>query len=276
MQRLRKIFDVEKPVIGMLHLDYLEGKNFKGFDYVIEKAIKDITALEKGGIDGMLIENWKEDSVGEFVSSVTAKNFSEVVYQISKHIHVPFGINVLNNDYKVAFTIAKETGTSFVELDVFVDKVKSDFKNNVNAIKKPFIINPKPEEIWRFAKSIHADTIPLFVFIQPKHYLMLEKGKSIEESAKQAIKYGASALVITKATGFAPTVDLIKKVKKVAGNIPVGIGSGFGAENAKEFLNVVDFAIVGTSIKIEQKTDNPVDELEVKKLMKIIRSIIKL
>jgi|SRR3972149_4832815 len=269
--KLEEIFKVEKPIIGMLHLDYLEGEHFNGIGEVAEKAVKDIKSLQDGGIDGILIENWKEESIGEFVSSETAENFTQVVTKLAKNIKVPFGINVLNNDYKVAFSVAKLTGASFVELDVFVDKVKTDFKNNANAIKDPFIIDPKPNEIMAYAKSIGAEKIPLIVFVQPKHYIMLEKDKTIEESTRQAIDAGASAVLVTKATGFAPTIEIIKRVKKVAGNTPVGIGSGFSSDNAKEFLPIVDFAVVGTSIKINEKTDNPVDATKVENLMSITR-----
>lgn len=271
MNQIDKIFKVKKPVIGMLHLDYLDGEEFKGADYVVNKALKDIKSLQDGGINGILVENWKEFSVGEFVSSETAKNFKDVVQKISKYIKIPFGINVLNNDYKLAFSVAKSVGASFVELDVFVDKVKSDFKNNTEAIANPFIIDPKPKEIWDYAKSIGAETIPLFVFVQPKHYIMLEKDKTIEESTKQAITNGASVVLVTKATGFAPTIDLIERVKKAAKDTPVGIGSGFNAENAKDFLKIVDFAIVGTSVKVDDITDYPVDVNKVINLMNEVR-----
>ena len=274
MKTLNQIFKIKKPIIGMLHLDYLEGENYKGNEFIVQKAINDIDALQNGGIDGILIENWKEESVGEFVSPETAKNFTKICLKIAKHTKIPFGINVLNNDYKVAFSVAKMTGAAFVELDVFVDKVKSDFSSNQNAMQHPFIINPNPIDIWDYAKNIGAEDIPLFVFVQPKHYIMLEKDKTIEESTLQAIKAGASGVLVTKATGFAPTIDLVKRVKKVSGKTPVGIGSGFNSENAKNFLKVVDFAVVGTSIKVDQETDNPVDLQKVKVLMSLVKNSI--
>ena len=272
MNVISKIFKVKKPIIGMLHLDYLEGKNFKGLDIVLQKALADIRALEEGGIDGILIENWKEDSIGEFVSKETAKNFMNVCKKLSKYIYIPFGINVLNNDYKVAFSVAKEVKATFIELDVFVDEVESDFENNIEAIQNPFQIHPNPKDIIAYAKNIGADNIPLFVFVQPKHYKMLYKEKSIQTSVKEAIKNGATAVLVTKHTGFAPTIDLIKNAKSAAGDTPVGIGSGFSAENAKEFLEYVDFAVVGTSIKIDSITDNPVDISKVLKLMKVVKA----
>lgn len=268
---VKRIFNTSKPVIAMLHLTYLEGKRFKGIDFVVKKALKDVRALQAGGIDGILIENWKEESVGEFVSEETSKNFTAAVKKISKHIKVPFGLNVLNNDYKVAFSVAKAVGASFIELDVFVDDVRSAFVNNANAVDKPFVIKPKPKEMWKYAKSIGASNIPLFCFVQPKHYTMLSKKKTIETSTRQAFKNGASAVLVTKATGFAPTVDLIKRAKQVAGKKPVGIGSGFSAENAKDFMPYIDFAVVGTSIKAAAETDNPVDTKKVRELMRIVR-----
>lgn len=257
----------------MLHLDYLEGEYFKGTKFVIEKALRDIKTLQEGGIDGILIENWKEFSVGEFVSGQTAENFKEVVQKLAKFLKVPFGINVLNNDYKVAFSTAKLAGASFVEMDVFVDKVKSNFVNNTNAMETPFVIDPKPDEIWSYAKSLGAEDIPLFAFVQPKHYIMLEEEKTIECSVMEAIKAGTTAVLITKATGFAPTVDLIERAKKAAGEMPVGIGSGFNIENAKQFLQVVDFAVVGSSIKVDGATDNPVDPTRVSELMDLVKSL---
>lgn len=272
MNVIKNIFRQKKPIIAMLHLTYLEGKNFKGLDLVVKRALRDVRALQSGGIDGILIENWKEESVGEFVSEETSKNFAAAVKKISKYIKVPFGLNVLNNDYKVAFSVAKASHASFIELDVFVDDVKSAFVNNINAKNKPFVIKPKPKEMWQYAKSIDAADIPVICFVQPKHYVMLDKKKSIETSTKQAFKNAASAVLITKATGFAPTIKLIKKAKKEAGNKPVGIGSGFSSENAKDFLPYIDFAVVGTSIKVGAETDNPIDRSRVKELIGIVKS----
>ncbi len=251
----------KKMIIGMLHLGDLLGD----LDVVVEKALFDINALQKGGIDGILIENWKEKSVGETVSVETAKNMAVVAEKLVNDIKVPFGFNVLNNDYKVAFGLAKQFGAAFVELDVFVDMVRSKFVSNLEAKAHPFVIDPKPSEI------ISCATVPLWSFVQPKHYEMLDKGKTIEKSTQQAIEAGVAAVIVTKATGVSPTLELVKRVKKVAGETPVGIGSGLNEQNAQELLQVADFAIVGTYFKINGMVDNPVDVNRVIKLMKKAR-----
>lgn len=273
MDTIRKIFNIAKPIIAMLHLDYLDGKKFDSIYSVSRKALRDLKTLQDNGVDGLLIENWKEESLGEFVSYETARNFEAVMQKVTRHINVPFGLNILNNDYKLAFSLAKKYKASFIEMDVFVDKVKSDFQSNQIAIEHPFIIDPNPKAVWNYAKSIDAQNIPLFCFVQPKHYKLLEKNKTIEKSTKEAIENGAKAILITKATGVAPTQDLIKKAKIAAQNIPVGIGSGFSMDNAKDYLPMIDFAVVGTSLKINGKTDNPVDPNKVAKLMNLVKSM---
>lgn len=268
---IKSIFKVNKPVIGMLHIDDLLGApNFKSIDYLVSRAKKDIKALQDGGVDGILIENWKEDSIGEFVSPETAISFTTVVSKIAGDIKIPFGFNVLNNDYKVALTLAKLYKADFVEFDVFVDHVKSDFKYSPISSKHPFEVNVNPKNIHDYAKKIGASDIPMFVFVQPKHYLMLEKNKSIETSTKQAQKNGAAAALVTKETGTAPTLDLITRAKKAA-SIPVGIGSGLSIENVEEYLAVADFGVIGTALKKGNITDNPVDPKKVKTLMQKVK-----
>lgn len=267
---LEKTFGIKKPIIGMLHLGHLLGQEeFRGLKFARERALEGLHTLESGGINGVLIENWKEESLDPYASQATLASLAILASDIAHEAHVPIGINVLNNDYKAAFTIAKLIDASFVQLDVFVDRVRTDYTFSRLAKENPFEINVDPLEVQRYRQSIDATEIPLLVFIQPKHYILLEEGKTIETSARQAMEAGANALIITRATGIAPSLDLIHRVKMVAGTIPVGIGSGFSRENAQDFLPHVDFAIVGTDLKVDHITDNPVDESSVRELMDI-------
>ena len=61
-QRLSKIFKHEKPIIGMVHLRPLPGspmydKKKMGMEQIIDIAVKEAQLLEKGGVDGLQIEN---------------------------------------------------------------------------------------------------------------------------------------------------------------------------------------------------------------------------
>lgn len=269
----KKIFGVHKPIIAMLHLQALPGQpGFVSMQRILEEAKNDLKNLQDGGVNGILIENWREDSHISETKNETVNAMKEVIVLLKPFFHIPFGINVLNNDYKATFFLAKETHAAFVELDVFTDHVRSDFHYSAIGKDQPFEIYVDVNDVTEERKKYHMEKIPLLVFIQPKHYIMLDPDKRIEQSAQEAVFAGADGLIITKATGVAPERERIKKVKEsIASVIPVGIGSGFSVDNARDFMKTADFVIVGSATKIDGNVDNPVDLSRVKQLMSAVR-----
>lgn len=251
----------------MLHLQPLAGEpGYVSVDAVVQHALMDIHALETGGIDGIIIENWHENSVTSFVSQATAACLRQVLQHIVPAIHVPWGINVLNNDYARAFTLAKQFQAQFVQLDVFVDAVQSAFTYGDAAKQHPFVIHPNPAQIASVAHE--SGDMPFIVFIQPKHYEMLHKEKTVLTSALEAKHFGASAVIITKATGVAPEIQKIQMLKASLPAFPVGIGSGVTMHTVAQFLSAGDFCIIGTACKQGGVLDNPVDSVRVGQIMK--------
>ncbi|MEO8139228.1 MAG: BtpA/SgcQ family protein, partial [Gemmatimonadota bacterium] len=58
MSRFRTLFPSGKPVIGMIALPPLPGyPGFTSIDALLEVALAELAQLERGGIDGALIEN---------------------------------------------------------------------------------------------------------------------------------------------------------------------------------------------------------------------------
>ena len=200
-----------------------------------------------------------------YVTKATALCFEHVLQKIAPRIHVPWGINVLHNDYPLSFSLAKKFHADFVQLDVFVDDVKSAFSYSQKAKHHPFKIHPDSEVIGHYAKKAG---IPFITFIQPKHYEMLIKNKSLLRSARKAKRFGASGVIVTKATGVAPEMQKIKMLKNALGTFPVGVGSGVTVKTVKQFLSVGDFCIVGTALKKQGDIHNSVDTKRVKQLMK--------
>ena len=74
-------------------------------------------------------------------------------------------------------------------------------------------------------------------------------------------------------TGVSPSLEMIRKVKEGVKDVPVFVNTGLNIENAKELLKVADGAIVGTSLKNNGVTWNPVDKERVKKIMKVVSEI---
>ncbi|MBI4170059.1 MAG: hypothetical protein HY514_00025 [Candidatus Aenigmarchaeota archaeon] len=265
---LDKIFAVRKPIIGMVHVGDLYSP--KGLNYVTEKALGDAYNLHLGGygVDGLLVENWEEQSDNPFAADETIERMLQVTRTIRDEIKAPVGVNVLHNDYRAAFRIARELGLPFIQLDVYVDRVRTEFEHTEGV---QFDVYVDVEDVQRHRQGTGA---ALFVNIHPKHYTLMEKGKTIEESTKQAIDNNASGVVVTRLTGTAPDVELVRRVKDYTERyrqcFPVIVGSGMNRGNLQQLLQYGDGAIVGTTFKIDGLTDNPVDSRRVEQFMEAV------
>ena len=235
----KKLFGINKPIIGALHFTPLMGyKGFKTLDAVLSTAAADLQEFEKGGIDAIIIENNYDQPHKIIVGPETVASMTLLGCEIRRKTRLPLGVSVLWNDYKAAFSIAKAIGASFIRVPVFVDSVKTKFGT----------IMANPKEVVDYRRSIGAQNVMIFADIQVKHAKPLTK-KRISESAKQAQRQGADAIIVTgKWTGNAPDVEKLREAKESV-RIPVIIGSGLDVSNAKALLKYADSAIVSTSLK---------------------------
>ncbi len=253
------IFKARKPIVAMIHLQYKNDLN-----RLLDDTLKDIEGFKNGGVDGFLFENWGEEYSGRQVSKKTKEYMVYVIEEAAKTTTLPYGINVLPLDFEAAFDIAKHIDVSFIQIDTFVDKVKTDYENG-------FIINIKPKEVADYRRKTDLDDVALFTNIQTKHYKTIPSSKKIETSAKQAVQNGADALVVTgERTGMETPIDKIIRVKTVSRGVPVWIGSGLDINNVEKLLPYADGAIVGSGLKYDGITENPADEIRVKKFMKAV------
>jgi hypothetical protein len=98
--RLKDIFGVRKPIIGMIHL--AGGKREK-----VARALQELLIFQRAGIEGAIIENY-HGSI-EDVTSVLKESESMV-------LDVVRGVNILDNPY-LSFALANRYGAKFVQFD---------------------------------------------------------------------------------------------------------------------------------------------------------------
>lgn len=237
-----------KQIIGMIHLLPLPGyPKHLGIPAVIKQALKDLSVLEKGGVNAVLVENENDHPHQVKVGPEIIAAMTQVVSEIVKKAKVPVGVEVLLNDPQASLAIAKIAGAKFIRTDYFVDKMwrKEYGEMEIN-----------PHKLLAYKKKIKADSVKILADIQVKYAKLLEKGKTISQSTKQAIKSGANGVIVTgNFSGQAPKIKDLQEAKQAAKNFPVYVGSGFSVSNAKQLLQFADSAIVGTSLKTQGKLD---------------------
>lgn len=261
-------FDIEKPIIGVIHLLPLPGTpRGQNFDLVLKRAVSEALILEEGGVDGLIIENFGDLPYAKDVAGYETVAFmTAITKEISMSVSLPLGINILRNCVEPAIAVAAAAGGKFVRANVWMGAYLTD----------QGLIEGKAYSALRFRKMLEANHIKIFADIRVKHAHPLVP-ISIEDEVKDNIERGlADALIVTGSrTGQPPASDYVSNVKKIAGNVPVLIGSGLNTNNAKELLTIADGGIVGTFFKVDGIITNPIDIKRVRALMTIVKEIRK-
>lgn len=255
-----------KPLIGLVHLGALPGSARWAGDLpaVIGRAAADAKALEEGGADGIMVENFFDAPFHKTaVPPVTVAAMTAAVLAIREAVSLPLGVNVLRNDACAALSIAHVCGARFVRCNVFVGAVVTD----------QGIIEGCARELLDLRARLGAD-VQIWADVDVKHAAPLGD-YPVAQQAKDARERGlADALIVTgAATGAATPLDRIAEVAAAVPGCPVLVGSGLDAASAGDLLAVAHGAIVGSSLKKGGIVSNSVSAAKVRELAAAFRSI---
>ena len=264
---LREIFKIEKPVIAMVHLRPLPGSphydSSKSIEDLAEAALKDAKALESGGVDGILISNESDIPYLFTVGPETIASMTYIASRIKEEISLPVGIDVLWGDARAALAIAKVIGSKFIRT-LMSGVYASDLG----------LINTNGAEVMRYKKFIGADDVRIFIYINPEFASSLSpRPLSIIAKALKWLKMADAYCVSGPMPGMPPDIEELKRMRSEVPDVPLIANTGMNKENVAKYLEYVDGVIVGTSLKINNITLNPVDENKVREFMKVVKSV---
>ena len=269
LRKLSDLFEVEKPIIGMVHLMPLPGAPaYEGWnmDEIIDYALEDAHKLVDNGVNGIIVENmWDLPYyVGRNVPPEEIAAHAVAAREVIKEVGVPSGITVVHNGGRVTLGIAKATGAKFIRVCLYTGALvwdTGDFDHGNAA------------ELMRLRKALYAEDIKFFADVYKKHAVMFP-GIDPETHAIWMDFYMADAMIVTgRMTGREPPLELVRRVREIVPEANILIGSGLNYDNVEKLLSIADGAIVGTYFKKNGMTQNPVDERRVKKLMEKVRKI---
>ena len=124
----------EDAFIGMVHLRALPGSprfvDGASMDSILEAALLDTRALQQGGVDAVLVENFCDTPFfSDGVPAITISSFTRIVIGIIAEVSaakIPVGVNVLRNDARAALSIAAATGARFIRVNIHTGAMLTD------------------------------------------------------------------------------------------------------------------------------------------------------
>ncbi len=258
-------FATDQPIVGMVHLPALPGS--PGFDgdrtAIRSRVLDDATALEAGGVDGIILENfgdapfYPEDVPTHVVAAMTSHTKA-----LTDAVDVPVGVNVLRNDAEAAIAIAAATDASFVRVNVHVGAAATD----------QGVLEGKAHETVRLRDRIDAD-VAILADVHVKHATPVGES-SIEQVALETTERGLADGVIVSGVGTGAETQLadVERVSEKFGEldepVPVFVGSGVTAETIGDCFEAgANGVIVGTALKKGEETTNGVSRERVESIV---------
>ncbi|APX95815.1 BtpA/SgcQ family protein [Natronorubrum daqingense] len=257
-------FDAGAPVVGMVHLQALPGAPaFAGSrENIRTRALEDARRLEAGGVDGVIVENFGDAPFypADVPKHVVAE-LSAMATELTTELDIPVGVNVLRNDADAALSVAAAAGADFVRVNVHVGAAATD----------QGILEGRAHDTLRLRDRIDAD-VAILADVHVKHASPVGE-TDIERAALETAERGmADGVVVSGAgTGVETALEDVEQVAETLSEsatdgdadsdprTPVFVGSGVTPETVGDCLEAgADGVIVGTALKEQAETTNPV------------------
>ncbi len=261
IKRFHQCFKIEKPIIGVIHLQALPNTpNYGGSTHaIIEKALEEAAIFQRAGIDALIIENMHDAPYvkGEAAPEVVAM-MGIVGYKVKQMTQLPCGVQILAGANKSALAVAKAAGLDFVRVEGFV----------FGHVADEGWMDSCAGELMRYRRHIEGQGILVLTDIKKKHSAhAMTVDVDIVETAKAAAFFRSDGVIITGvSTGQKADLMEIKSVKEQV-DTPVLVGSGVSLKNVKQYWRAADGLIVGSDFKKFGHWANTVEEDRVKALM---------
>lgn len=255
-----------KLIIGMVHLHPLPGSPLYSGDMkkIIHLAKDDARALEDSGIDALIVENFGDiPFYPQNVPSETVAAMAVIVASVCDHVQIPVGVNVLRNDAIASLSICAATRAEFIRTNIHTGAILTD----------QGIIEGLAHKVLRHRANLGVNSA-ILADIDVKHGHLLANVKFNELISETDERGLADGLIVTGSmTGMEISLVDLHAARNCASDKPILIGSGVTIDNVTKCWRFADGIIVGTSLKQDGKTRNPVDPVRVKEFVNFTKKL---
>jgi membrane complex biogenesis BtpA family protein len=256
----------KKAVIAMAHIGALPGSPLYdakgGMQKLIDDVIKDVAALQDGGVDAIMFGNENDrpyvfEAPHERVAAMTA-----VVEAVKPTLKVPFGVNYLW-DPKATVSIGAVTGASFVR-EIFTGLFASDMG----------LWQADCAGAAKLRRDLGRQDLKLLFNINAEFAYSLD-ARPISLRAKSAVfsSIADAILVSGPLTGQPAENSDLRAVREVVKEVPVFANTGVNVDNVAEVFEFADGCVIGTHFKVDGITWNAVDPDRVKRFMNKVETL---
>lgn len=263
---IRALFGDKKPIIAMAHIPALPGTprydEKAGIQGLIEKTGADVDLLMQGGVDALMFCNEDDRPYTLKASMEQVATMTRVVTELRPK-GIPFGCDFLW-DPMAALCIAAATGASFIR-EILTGVYESDMG----------LWSPNAAEVLRKRRYIGAEHVLVFYNIAPEFCSPLGTRKIAERATSAVVSSLADVILISgPMAGVEPDYSAVEEAKRAVGEeIPVFLNTGAKAENIADYLQVADGVIVGSSLKVDGYTWNPVDPVRLETFIETANTV---
>jgi len=253
-----------KPIIAMVHLPPLPGTPLydeaRGVGHLIEAAERDLNVLLDAGVDAVMFCNEGDRPYTLHADYHGVATMTRVVTELAPRDR-PFGVDFLW-DPRAAMAVAAATGASFMR-EVTTGVYESDMG----------LWNTDAAGLLRYRRQLGAEQVAVFMNVTPEFASPLGR-RTVGQLARSAVVSSlADAILISgPMAGAEPDLAALREaVEAVRGEVPVLVNTGAKSTNIGAFLEVAGGVIVGSDLKVDGYTWNPVDPERVRRFVAAAR-----
>jgi uncharacterized protein len=257
---LEQLFGRPKPVIAMMHLLPLPGRPqydaAGGMRAIVDALRRDLAILQDGGVDGLLFCNEGDRPYPLTTDRGPIAAMAAAIGELRPDIRLPYGVDLLW-DPMAALAVAQATQASFVR-EVFTGVYDSDMG----------LWQPDAAAALDYRRWLGADNIRLFFNIEPEFARPVSPRPVGALARSVVVSSLADALLISgPMAGAAADLSHIEEARAGVPGTPVLANTGVRIETVAQTLAVADGVIVGTGLKRDGYTWNPVDPERVRRFI---------
>jgi len=265
VSRFRAIFPAAaKPLIAMAHVPALPGTPLydatAGLAGAVAAVRHDVEILLDAGFDAVMFCNENDRPYQLQAGLESAAAMARVVTECRPD-DKPFGVDFLW-DARCALAVAAATGASFIR-EVATGVWESDMG----------LFSPDAAHLLRERRRLDAGDIAVFMNITPEFASGIGRRDPAEVAASTTVSSLADVILVSgKMAGAEPDVATIADIRAaVDPAVPVLLNTGAKAETIAQYLKFADGCIVGSSLKVDGYTWNPVDPDRAKRFVDAAR-----